>query len=62
MMSFRIGSQFFPLPISDYILGLADLTGELMRFAISGITKKGGRSNVITMAAFVRNCKAGKLP
>ncbi|KAF9056648.1 Translin [Panaeolus papilionaceus] len=35
------GTAYFPLTISDYILGLSDLTGELMRYAISSITKKG---------------------
>ncbi|KAF5374852.1 hypothetical protein D9758_000075 [Tetrapyrgos nigripes] len=34
---------------------------ELMRFAISGFSRRGGRSNALDVCAFVRNCKAGKL-
>src|SRR5260221_3470940 len=35
--------QLFPLPLSDYVLGICDLTGELMRLAISSISKPNGR-------------------
>ncbi|KAI0322293.1 Translin [Amylostereum chailletii] len=49
---------FFPLPASDYLLGLSDLTGELMRFAISSISKRGGRTKASEVSAFVRGCKA----
>ncbi|KAF8203232.1 Translin [Pholiota molesta] len=49
---------FFPLTISDYVLGLSDLTGELMRFAISGIARRGGRNKAQAVCAFVRGCKA----
>ncbi|THV06089.1 Translin [Dendrothele bispora CBS 962.96] len=52
------GNPYFPLTISDYLLGASDLTGELMRFAISGFGKRGGRSNALDVCAFVRNCKA----
>ena len=53
--------QYFPLTIPDYLLGLSDLTGELMRFAISGISRKGGRQKALKVCAFVRACKAGAL-
>jgi predicted translin family RNA/ssDNA-binding protein len=53
--------QYFILPLEDYLLGLSDLTGELMRFAISGISRRGGRSKASDVCAFVRRCKAGKL-
>lgn len=54
--------QFFPLTVSDYLLGLSDLTGELMRFAISGLSShKGGRAKAAQVCAFVRACKAGEL-
>ncbi|KAI9143009.1 Translin family-domain-containing protein [Paraphysoderma sedebokerense] len=33
------GHQFLPLTKEDYLLGVADLTGELMRFSINSITK-----------------------
>ena len=46
--------------MSDYLLGLSDLTGELMRFAISGIARRGGRAKANQVCAFVRNCKAGR--
>ncbi|ETW87547.1 hypothetical protein HETIRDRAFT_469678 [Heterobasidion irregulare TC 32-1] len=50
---------YFPLPVSDYLLGVSDLTGELMRFAISSISKRGpGRSKASEVSSFVRGCKA----
>ncbi|KAF8807240.1 Translin [Phlegmacium glaucopus] len=52
------GNPYFPLPVSDYFLGLSDLTGELMRFAISGISQRGGRKKATDVCAFVRDCKA----
>ncbi|KAK7694361.1 hypothetical protein QCA50_001547 [Cerrena zonata] len=52
------GNQYFPLPLEDYLLGLSDLTGELMRFAISSIPHRGGRAKANEVCAFVRNCKA----
>lgn len=58
----RSGSPFkyFPLTISDYLLGLSDLTGELMRYAISGISRRGGRKKASEVCAFVRGCKSGE--
>ena len=56
----RFSLQYFPLTVSDYLLGLSDLTGELMRFAISGIARRGGRKKASEVCAFVRGCKAGK--
>ncbi|KAG6902317.1 hypothetical protein C0995_001696 [Termitomyces sp. Mi166 len=53
------GVPYFPLTVSDYLLGLSDLTGELMRFAISAISRRGGRTKAIEVCAFVRACKAG---
>ncbi|KAF7320012.1 Translin-associated protein X [Mycena kentingensis (nom. inval.)] len=53
---------FFPLTIADYLLGLSDLTGELMRFAISNISRRGGRTKANDVCTFVRNCKAGWSP
>lgn len=52
------GKPYFPLTVSDYLLGLSDLTGELMRFAISGLSRKGGRKKAMEVCAFVRSCKA----
>ncbi|KAI0050701.1 Translin [Auriscalpium vulgare] len=52
------GSPYFPLPVSDYLLGVSDLTGELMRFAISSISKRGGRTKASEVSNFVRGCKA----
>ncbi|KAJ7597611.1 Translin [Mycena floridula] len=51
------GVIHFPLTISDYLLGLSDLTGELMRFAITGLSRRGGRSKALEVCAFVRGCK-----
>ncbi|KAJ3811831.1 Translin [Lentinula aff. lateritia] len=53
------GIAFFPLTISDYLLGVSDLTGELMRFAISGFGRPGGRARALETCIFVRNCKSG---
>jgi hypothetical protein len=55
----RARTQFFPLTVADYVLGLSDLTGELMRFAISSFAKRGGRTVAADVSAFVRGCKAG---
>ncbi|PPQ63510.1 hypothetical protein CVT24_004738 [Panaeolus cyanescens] len=52
------GTPYFPLTIADYLLGLSDLTGELMRYAISSITKKGGRERAMSICAFVRRCRS----
>ncbi|KAL0579781.1 hypothetical protein V5O48_002192 [Marasmius crinis-equi] len=52
------GVPFFPLTTSDYLLGISDLTGELMRYAISGFGRLGGRSRANEVCSFVRNCKA----
>ncbi|KIJ68664.1 hypothetical protein HYDPIDRAFT_106900 [Hydnomerulius pinastri MD-312] len=52
------GAPYFPLPKDDYLLGLSDLTGELMRFAISGIARKGGRARALGVCNFVRECKS----
>ncbi|KAG6910594.1 hypothetical protein DXG01_009545 [Tephrocybe rancida] len=52
------GVPYFPLTVSDYLLGLSDLTGELMRFAISAIGRRGGRAKASEVCAFVRACKA----
>ncbi|KAE9410744.1 Translin [Gymnopus androsaceus JB14] len=52
------GVPYFPLTISDYLLGVSDLTGELMRFAISGFSHPGGSKEALDTCIFVRNCKA----
>ncbi|KAG6837042.1 hypothetical protein H0H93_015905 [Arthromyces matolae] len=52
------GVPYFPLTVSDYLLGLSDLTGELMRFAISAISQRGGRAKAAEVCTFVRACKA----
>ena len=52
-------AQYFPLTIEDYLLGLSDLTGELMRYAISSISRRGGRAIAREVCTFMRACKAG---
>ncbi|CEL52380.1 Translin-associated protein X OS=Mus musculus GN=Tsnax PE=1 SV=1 [Rhizoctonia solani AG-1 IB] len=52
------GEKYLDLSESDYLLGISDLTGELMRLAISTITRKGGRDRALHIAAFVRACLA----
>jgi len=57
-LSNESGVPYFPLSVEDYLLGLSDLTGELMRYAISAISQRGGRSKAIEVCTFVRNCKS----
>ncbi|KAF8446189.1 Translin [Boletus edulis BED1] len=57
-LSDDLGAPYFPLPKEDYLLGLSDLTGELMRFAISGFSRKGGRARAVQVCNFVRDCKS----
>ncbi|KIY43395.1 Translin [Fistulina hepatica ATCC 64428] len=51
---------FVPLAPSDYLLGLADLSGELMRLAIGGLTRRGGPTRANSICSFVRDCKMGE--
>jgi len=51
------GQPLFPLPFSDYVLGICDLTGELMRLAISSISKPNGRMRASKISLFVRGCR-----
>ncbi|KAI0359126.1 Translin [Trametes cingulata] len=57
-LSDQDGNPFFVLPLEDYLLGLSDLTGELMRYAIAAIPRRGGRQKAADVCAFVRSCKA----
>ncbi|KAH8120569.1 Translin [Phellopilus nigrolimitatus] len=50
---------FFPVSLEEYLLGVSDLTGELMRFAITAISRRGGRTKAREVSDFVRDCKAG---
>jgi predicted translin family RNA/ssDNA-binding protein len=50
----------------DYILGVSDLTGELMRFAITSIGRQGMMSKAnldkaTEVCNFVRACRSGNL-
>lgn len=53
-----VGEKYLDLPNPDYLLGVSDLTGELMRLAISTITRSGGRDRALHTATFVRRCLA----
>jgi hypothetical protein len=46
--------------LDDYLLGVSDVTGELMRYAIGAIGRRGGRGTAKEVSEFVRNCKAGE--
>jgi len=52
------GALLFRLTLDDYLLGVSDLTGELMRFAITSISRRNGRKKAREVSDFVRNCKA----
>ena len=63
-----VASQIFPLGLFyvDYLLGLSDLTGELMRFAITSIGRQGMMSKMnldkaTKVCNFVRTCRSGKI-
>jgi len=51
------GEILFPMPYTDYLLGVSDLTGEVMRFAIVAMSIKGGRKKAGEVCAFVRACQ-----
>lgn len=51
--------QVLPLPEAQYLLGVSDLTGELMRLAITTLAKGKGRARGEEISDFVRRCKAG---
>ncbi|KAH9081878.1 Translin [Lactarius deliciosus] len=53
------GQPLFPVPLSDYALGISDFTGELMRIAITSMSKPNGRTKATQISEFVRGCKAG---
>ncbi|KAG8908541.1 hypothetical protein FRB99_005901 [Tulasnella sp. 403] len=53
------GTPYFPLTVEDYLLGVSDLTGEIMRLSITSIGTQGtGLTNVLDICAFVRSCCA----
>ncbi|KAI9445005.1 Translin [Lactarius indigo] len=52
------GQPLFPVPLSDYALGVSDFTGELMRLAITSMSKPNGRTKATQISEFVRGCKA----
>ncbi|KAG8833332.1 hypothetical protein FRC17_010864 [Serendipita sp. 399] len=57
-LSDHSGVLFVPLPFDEFLLGVSDLTGELMRFAITSIARGGGRTKAEDVCSFVRKCKA----
>jgi len=49
------GTPFFPLTMEDYLLGISDLTGEIMRLTITSIgTQHTGLSDILAVCALVR--------
>ena len=50
----------FPVSLTDYLLGIADLTGELMRFAIASVGS-GNQDEPMQISSFVRTLTQGKL-
>ena len=50
--------QLFPLPYDEFLLGISDVTGELMRLAITSIAC-GERERASEICGFVRKCSAG---
>jgi len=58
LISSPSGEPWFPLTHSDYLLGISDLTGELMRLAITSTGLHRGRHKAAEVCDFVRRCKA----
>ncbi|CAG8483025.1 3075_t:CDS:2 [Acaulospora morrowiae] len=52
------GNQFLLITYDDYLLGIADLTGELMRYAINCIGM-GDHNQARKVCQFLRNIKSG---
>ncbi|KJE94164.1 hypothetical protein CAOG_004848 [Capsaspora owczarzaki ATCC 30864] len=48
-----VSVRFFPVTITDYLLGVTDLTGELMRFAIASVGS-GNQQEPMLIGSFVR--------
>lgn len=54
--------KFFPLTVEDYLLGVSDLSGEIMRLAITSIgTQNSGLQDVLGVCSLVRSWHAGEL-
>ncbi|CAG8607750.1 9656_t:CDS:2 [Ambispora gerdemannii] len=51
------GNKFLQITDLDYVLGIADLTGELMRYAINSVGK-GDHTRPLEICQFLRNLKA----
>ncbi|KDQ20576.1 hypothetical protein BOTBODRAFT_26582 [Botryobasidium botryosum FD-172 SS1] len=58
LISTPAGEPWFPLTHSDYLLGISDLTGELMRLAITSSGLRQGRHKAAEVCDFVRRCTA----
>ncbi|KZW02062.1 Translin [Exidia glandulosa HHB12029] len=52
------GVPYFNIPLSDYLLGISDLTGELMRYAIVAISRADGTLQARQVLDFVRGTYA----
>jgi len=51
------GKQYLQVSVEDYILGIADLTGELMRYAINCVGK-GDHNRALQVCQFLRSLKS----
>ncbi|KZS93068.1 Translin [Sistotremastrum niveocremeum HHB9708] len=52
------GLPYFPLDYQSYLLGVSDLSGELMRLAIVSIAQRERRKQAYDICRFVRSCHA----
>lgn len=55
------GKIIFPIPISRYLLGLSDLTGELMRFATNAVGSGGASDIVLIVLNLIRDLRSSEL-
>ncbi|CAB4478972.1 Translin [Rhizophagus irregularis] len=53
----KSGNQYLQVTVEDYVLGIADLTGELMRYAINSVGK-GDHDRALQVCKFLRSLKS----
>ena len=56
------GKVVFPIPAFRYLLGLSDLTGELMRFATNAVGSGEAGDVVIVILSLIRDLRASEPP
>jgi predicted translin family RNA/ssDNA-binding protein len=54
-------TQYFPLSVEDYLLGISDLTGEIMRLSITAIgAQRSSLADLLAVCNLIRGWYAGQ--